>query len=199
MKTYWASGGIAPCILDLDIRFRWSASRPGRFTSRQRAPCTHCIGGWVGPRTGLYAVVKRKIPSPHLKENCSLTNETEHMAILWDVTFLGSWLRSYTICSSMCIWTLWNRNRTWVGSVSGPEGGWIAVTLSARRTPFNSAGWMPQKVTSCTFTVISWGSSDSTVTRIRAGRPRFVPGKGWDILSSPPHPLSHDHSAWVVG
>jgi len=31
----------------------WSASLPGRFTPRERAPCTHWIGGWVGPRTGL--------------------------------------------------------------------------------------------------------------------------------------------------
>jgi hypothetical protein len=26
----------------------WSASRPGRFTPRERAPGTHWIGGWVG-------------------------------------------------------------------------------------------------------------------------------------------------------
>jgi hypothetical protein len=41
----------------------WSASRPGRFTPRERAPGTHWIGGWVGPRDILDAVVKRKIPS----------------------------------------------------------------------------------------------------------------------------------------
>jgi hypothetical protein len=42
----------------------WSASRPGRFTPRERAPGTHWIGGWVGPRAVLDAVAKRKIPSP---------------------------------------------------------------------------------------------------------------------------------------
>jgi hypothetical protein len=42
----------------------WSASRPGLFTPRERAPGTHRIGGWVGPRAVLDAVVKRKIPSP---------------------------------------------------------------------------------------------------------------------------------------
>jgi hypothetical protein len=31
----------------------WSASRPGRFTPRETAPGTHCIGGWVDPRAGL--------------------------------------------------------------------------------------------------------------------------------------------------
>jgi hypothetical protein len=29
-----------------------------------KVPDTHFIGGWVGPRAVLYAVVKRKIPSP---------------------------------------------------------------------------------------------------------------------------------------
>jgi hypothetical protein len=36
----------------------WSASRPGRCTPRERAPGTHWIGGWVGSRAILDAVVK---------------------------------------------------------------------------------------------------------------------------------------------
>jgi len=35
----------------------WSASCPGHFTHRERAPGTHWIGGWVGPRVGLDTVV----------------------------------------------------------------------------------------------------------------------------------------------
>jgi hypothetical protein len=31
----------------------WSASRPDRFTPKERVPGTHRIGGWVGPRAGL--------------------------------------------------------------------------------------------------------------------------------------------------
>jgi hypothetical protein len=41
----------------------WSASRPGSFTPRERAPRAHWTGGWVDPRDVLDAVVKRKIPS----------------------------------------------------------------------------------------------------------------------------------------
>jgi hypothetical protein len=41
MKEYWGSGG--------------TALRPGRFNTRERAPCTHWIGGRVGPRTVLDA------------------------------------------------------------------------------------------------------------------------------------------------
>jgi hypothetical protein len=41
----------------------WSASFPGRFT-----PGTHWIGGWVGPKTGLDEVERRKfLPLPGLE------------------------------------------------------------------------------------------------------------------------------------
>jgi hypothetical protein len=42
----------------------WSASRP-----RERASGTHWIGGWVGLRAVLDAVVKRKISSPRRESN----------------------------------------------------------------------------------------------------------------------------------
>jgi hypothetical protein len=38
----------------------WSASRPGRFIPRERAPGTHWIGGWVDTRAGLENLEKRK-------------------------------------------------------------------------------------------------------------------------------------------
>jgi hypothetical protein len=38
-----------------------SVSRPDRLTPGERAPGTHWIGGWVGPRTGLDIVEKRNI------------------------------------------------------------------------------------------------------------------------------------------
>jgi hypothetical protein len=55
--------------LTLALGDEWSASRSGRFTPRERAPGTHWIGGWVGPRAVLNAVVKRKIPSPRRESN----------------------------------------------------------------------------------------------------------------------------------
>jgi hypothetical protein len=47
----------------------WSASRPGRFTPRERTLGTRWIGGWVDPRAVLDTVVKRKIPSPRRESN----------------------------------------------------------------------------------------------------------------------------------
>jgi hypothetical protein len=35
---------------------------PARFFPKESASGTHCIGEWVGPATGMEAVMKRKIP-----------------------------------------------------------------------------------------------------------------------------------------
>jgi hypothetical protein len=60
------SGGIATRILDSTLNTgEWSASRPGSFIPKESTPGTYWIGGWVGTRAGLDAVVKREIPSPH--------------------------------------------------------------------------------------------------------------------------------------
>jgi hypothetical protein len=70
MKAYWGSGVIAPFIFDLSTNGgEWSASRPGRFTPKERAPGTYWLGGWVGPSAVLDAVVKRKIPNPRRESN----------------------------------------------------------------------------------------------------------------------------------
>jgi hypothetical protein len=46
----------------------WSASRPSRFTPKERAPGNHWIGGWVDHRTGLNDMEKRKfLTLPGLK------------------------------------------------------------------------------------------------------------------------------------
>jgi hypothetical protein len=65
MKAYWewrySSAHSLTSALDGG---EWSASRPGCFTPRERAPDIHWIGDWVGPRAVLDAMVKKKIPSP---------------------------------------------------------------------------------------------------------------------------------------
>jgi hypothetical protein len=61
MKTY---GGVDVYIhiflTSALVGGEWSASRPDRFIPGERAPDTHWIGGWMGPRAGLDAVVERK-------------------------------------------------------------------------------------------------------------------------------------------
>jgi hypothetical protein len=50
MKAYWEwrYSSIHSLIAALHGG-EWSASRPGRFTPRERAPGIHWVGGWVGP------------------------------------------------------------------------------------------------------------------------------------------------------
>jgi hypothetical protein len=61
MKAYWGSGCMIHAFLTsaLDVG-EWSASRIGLFTSREKAPGTHWIGGWVNPS----ASGEKKIPKP---------------------------------------------------------------------------------------------------------------------------------------
>jgi hypothetical protein len=70
MKTYgeWRYSSTHFLTSALDGG-EWSASRPGRFTPKEKAAGTHRIGGWVGPRAVLDAMVKRKIPSPRRESN----------------------------------------------------------------------------------------------------------------------------------
>jgi hypothetical protein len=60
----------------------WSASRPGRFTPRERAPGTHWIGGRVGPmlRSLLCLFCAQEI-------FCGILSDRSH-APHWSATFL---------------------------------------------------------------------------------------------------------------
>lgn len=64
------SGGIAPPFLRSALdRGELLASRPARFTPREKAPGNRGMGGRVGPKDGLDAVEKRKITLPYKESN----------------------------------------------------------------------------------------------------------------------------------
>jgi hypothetical protein len=82
MKAYWGVEVQLQAFFNLALDGgELSASRPGRFTPRERAPGTHWIGGWAGPRAVLEAVVKRKIPSPRRE-----SNPLSSVVIWWKLT-----------------------------------------------------------------------------------------------------------------
>jgi hypothetical protein len=91
----------------------WSASHLGRFTPRERAPSTHWIGGWVGPRNGLDTVSKIKIPSPCRELNpdhrsarsqslCRLSYRCSSARVLPTINIWNwrCWISSYAFCGS---------------------------------------------------------------------------------------------------
>jgi hypothetical protein len=43
------------------VEGEWSASRPGRFTSDERASGTHWVGRWMDPNAGLNYMEKWKL------------------------------------------------------------------------------------------------------------------------------------------
>jgi hypothetical protein len=100
MKT-WGSGGIAPpFLISAPDGGEWSATRSDRFTPGERAPGTHWIGGWLGPRAGLDAVEKIKIlplsgiePRPSspslyrlLSFGITFWKASHNITAVWDVT-----------------------------------------------------------------------------------------------------------------
>jgi hypothetical protein len=70
MKTCLGSGIKAPQFLTTAlVGGEWSASGPGRFAPRRRAPGTHWTRGWMGPGAGVDAVEKRQIYFPCRESN----------------------------------------------------------------------------------------------------------------------------------
>jgi hypothetical protein len=47
-------------FISILVGVEWLVSWPGRLTPAERAAGTHWIGGWVGPRTGIEGMEKRK-------------------------------------------------------------------------------------------------------------------------------------------
>jgi hypothetical protein len=75
MKTYWGVELWPHTFLTSALDgSEWSASRPDRFTPGERDPGTNRIGCWVGPRAGLFTVVKRQIPNPYKTINICLSD-----------------------------------------------------------------------------------------------------------------------------
>jgi hypothetical protein len=58
MKTYGEKEGIAPLILNLvhQMEVNGELHAPVDLLPKGKAPSSHCVGGWVGPRGSLDAV-----------------------------------------------------------------------------------------------------------------------------------------------
>jgi hypothetical protein len=52
----WGSDGIAPPFLTSALDGRWSVSRPFCVNSVEKNAGTHCTGGRMGARAGMYAI-----------------------------------------------------------------------------------------------------------------------------------------------
>jgi hypothetical protein len=89
------SGCIDPCFLDLGNSWRWVVSfTPQTHNPRGNSPGTHWIGGWVGSRTGLVDVEKRRFSIPLGLELQSLCRPTRSQS-LYGLRYPGSTFHKY--------------------------------------------------------------------------------------------------------
>jgi hypothetical protein len=158
MKAYWRKGCIVHTFLTSALDGgEWSTSRPGRFTPRERAPGTHWIGGWVGPRAVLDAVVERKIPSSLRVSNprTSIVQPVTQSYTDWAIAGLTQWqifhiisevaaqeisiscLRSHSVLGFLAYTVLFKSpHRLKTNSVkSGVRGGYSTLSLRPIHLP----------------------------------------------------------------
>jgi hypothetical protein len=58
------------------VERQFPALRPGRFTPEEKAPGTHCIGGRMGPRTGLEEVERKYLVHTNTRNSNSRPSNT---------------------------------------------------------------------------------------------------------------------------
>jgi hypothetical protein len=84
-----ARGTVDVFLTSALVGSEWSVSRPGRFTTGERVPGTHWIGGWVGPAAGMDEVEERKfliLPGSELRPICRPVRRQS----LYRLHYLGS-------------------------------------------------------------------------------------------------------------
>ena len=121
MKAYRGRKGTAPLSLTLITRFRLSDSiRPQQLYSLGEVPGTHCIGGWVGSRTGLEVLEKRKsLAICHNWNEIIITSKcwrTTALLVWWILLRPNQWTERRVQASCMimvrrfsteCVWKAW--------------------------------------------------------------------------------------------
>jgi hypothetical protein len=86
---------IAPSFLTSTlVGGEWSASHPGRFTAEEMSPGTLSVGGWVGPRTSLDIMEKKKTSYNYPELNCDPSGFTSRniVAIPTELSRLIIWI-----------------------------------------------------------------------------------------------------------
>jgi hypothetical protein len=105
-EDVWGRWGVDPQLLTSAVGGgEWSASCPGHFTPRKKAPGIHRTRGWVGSRTGLDAMKKRNISCPCQKSNAHYSTVQPKAQSLYRL----SWVLSYKTqeIQILCDWRLW--------------------------------------------------------------------------------------------
>jgi hypothetical protein len=96
---------------------------PGRFSSRGKSPRTLCIGGWVGPVSGMEEAAERNnsCPQPRIEPRSSSayrSHYTDWATSAWLLCAMNTWLReNTTVWVFIYVWV--NMFECW-GLTQGP-------------------------------------------------------------------------------
>jgi hypothetical protein len=136
----WVSGCIDPHFLDLCTSWRWVVSfTPWPLYLRERAPGTHCIGGWVDPRACLDEMDKRKF-LPYRDSNPDLSVVQPVASRYTDCAIPAPSIKSDTLIFSDILYLLPNytasqwpkyreKKRFFLVSPTTDKGIWYRVNL----------------------------------------------------------------------
>jgi hypothetical protein len=118
----------------------WSASLPGRFTPRGRAPSTHWIGGWGGPqsRSGHGVEEKNSQPLPRIEPRSPDLPAPSQS--LYRLSYPGSWsflyLFNFVLTMGSFMMAYFSPDTTWwAKSLCAPVGSrlqWMYLRLQYR-------------------------------------------------------------------
>jgi hypothetical protein len=75
MRAYWGAEVELHALLTSALDGDESASRPGSFTSREKAPGTQWIEGWVGPTAGGEEKNSQPLPGPRPPDHRACSTE----------------------------------------------------------------------------------------------------------------------------
>ena len=112
-KAFNRSGGTAPLILKLGMRWRWMVSLTPQLLYLQRQnSSSYWPGGWMGPRGGLYILEQRKPLAPsRIPTSVHPACRLDTIILSWYV--IGNWLFShFTIFHQLALscnhrWDVW--------------------------------------------------------------------------------------------
>jgi hypothetical protein len=121
----------------------WSASRPGCFTTRKRAPDTHWIEGWLGPRRRgeekILDPTGTRTPTPR----CFLLLTC--ISSLWSyVVVVAAWWDGLVWCKDMaiCTWLLQKTQLQLCQSLSYVKADGQSTSLFRYKDPSGTQDWI---------------------------------------------------------
>jgi hypothetical protein len=94
-KVHKGSRSIVLLFLYLGARWGWVVNATPRPFYPRGWPCSHCIGGWVGPRAGLEGCGKSLPPEPTSPSPMMVSLSNNPLASTWTMLYIYICMHNY--------------------------------------------------------------------------------------------------------